>query len=179
MAADRPHVPLRDYLAGLAENAFESKLGVADPPLVDYLVELLTRFIRTDALFALRDLAGRRLDEVADMLVEAEARHGDAKRECHRHIGDYTLFWTGVFPEALPRLCGRGRKDQFLDYCQHGKRAYHIASTIRGDGPDPESAVLERLSHDFEMCIYGLGEVRRDWERRDPGGSSRPWLVVM
>ena len=101
------------------------------------------------------------------------------RREAHRHIGDFTLFWTGVYPEALPRLCGRGRKDQFVDYCQQGKRAYHIASTIRSDDADPQCDVLERLSHDFEMCIYGLGEVRREWERRDPGGSSRPWLVVV
>ncbi len=179
MTADRPHVPLHDFISGIAENAFETRLGVADPPLVDYLVEMLVRFIRSDSLFAMRDPAGRRLEEVSDMLLEAEARIGEAKREVHRHIGDFTLFWTGVYPEALPRLCGRGRKDQFVNYATQGKRAYHIASTIPRQADDPERSVLERLSHEYEMCVYGLTEVRREWERRDPGGDSRPWLVVV
>lgn len=178
MNADRPHVPLCSYFAGLTENAFEARLGVVDPPLVDYLVELLTRFLRVDGIFAIRDLAGRRLDEVADMLGEADARVGDARRQAHRHIGDFTLFWTGVYPEALPRLCGRGRKDQFLDYSRQGKRAYKIASTIRSDASDTECEVLERLSHEFDTCVQGLTEVRREWERREPG-SGPPWLVVV
>ena len=27
-----------------------------------------------------------------------------ARREVHRHIGDFTLFWTGVYPEALREM---------------------------------------------------------------------------
>jgi hypothetical protein len=29
--------------------------------------------------------------------------------------------------------------------------------------------VLQQLSDRFEMCAFGLGEVRREWERRDDG----------
>ena len=39
---------LRDFFGGLTEHTFEARLGIADPPLVDYLVELLVRFIRTE-----------------------------------------------------------------------------------------------------------------------------------
>ena len=38
------------------------------------------------------------------------------------------------------------------------------------------ASCLERLSHDFEMCVYGLGEVRREWEQR--GGESSVIYVV-
>ena len=40
------------------------------------------------------------------MMIEAEALppEGRTSREIHRHIGDFTLFWAGVYPEALPRL---------------------------------------------------------------------------
>lgn len=172
MTANVPRASLASFFAGLTEYAFESRLGVADPSLVDYLAGLLTRFVRYDAVYALRDPAGRRLEEVAEMVVEAEARVGNARREVHRHIGDFTLFWTGVYPEALARLRSKHKKDHFVDYCAQGKRAYLIASTIRDEPQDAESEVLARLSHEFEMCAFGLSEVRREWERRDPDGNS-------
>ncbi len=170
MSPNRPHGTLHRFFAGLTEFAFQTRLGVADPRLTDYLTDLLTRFVRLDAIFQLRDLAGRRLEEVATMLLEAEARVGDPRRAAHRHIGDFALFWTGVYPEALARLQSAPRKDYFLDYCAQGKRAYHIASTIPVAGDQDDGEVLERLSHDFELCAYGLGEVRREWQRREGDG---------
>ena len=90
-----------------------------------------------------------------------------------------TLFWTGVYPEALPNLKKTSNKDFFVNYCEQGKRAYHIASTIQTDRQqDATSDILQRLSHEFEMCAYGLGEVRREWERRDEDGDgSRPLII--
>lgn len=159
---------LDSFFAGLAEQTFEGRLGVADPALIDYIAGLLARFVRSDTVFSVRDVAGRRLEEVAAMLVEARERIGNPQREVHRHIGDFTLFWTGVYPEALRRLQGPDRKDHLLDYQEQGKRAYYIASRIRDDDNAAECEVLERISHEFEMCMYGLGEVRREWERHAP-----------
>ena len=156
------------YFAGVCEYIFESRLGVADPPLVDYLSNLMMRFVRLDTVQRVRNLSGRPVVEVADMLAEAENRVGLARRDVHRHIGDVTLFWTGVYPESLPRLRSVEKKDYFVDYCAQGKRAYYIASTIETDRQeDTTGDLLERLSAQFELCAYGLGEVRREWERRD------------
>ena len=147
---------------------FEGQLGVADPPLVDYLSGLMLRFARLDSVHRVRNLAGRPAVEVADMLSEAESRVGLARRDVHRHIGDVTLFWTGVYPESLPKLRAVEKKDFFVDYCNQGKRAYYIASTIQTDREeDTPNDILQRLSFQFELCAYGLGEVRREWERRD------------
>lgn len=168
---------LHRFFAGLTEYAFQTRVGVADPPLLEYLTDLLTRFVRLDALLSLRNLSGRPLSEVAEMLIEAEARVGDARRQAYRHIGDFTLFWSGVYPEVLDQLQKNDRKDFFVDYCQQGKRSYLIASTIRKGDDDEEGEVLERLSHDFELCVYGLGEVRREWERREPDSTSGPIVL--
>jgi hypothetical protein len=177
MTDGRKPIALERFFEGLAEYAFETRLGIADPPLVDYLADMLARFVRYDAIYAIRSLTGRRMDEVVDMLAEAQLRVGSARREIHRHIGDFTLFWTGVYPEALLRLRGTDRKDYMVDYCEQGKRAYYIASTIPTADDPPPSDVLERLSQEFEVCVRGLGEIRREWERRDPTEMSRLlWL---
>src|SRR5579872_3451414 len=121
MDPKRSQVSLYRFFSGLAEFTFQTRLGIADPPLVDYIAVLLTRFIHRDAIYKVRNPAGRPLEEVAEMLVEAEARIGDARREVHRHIGDFALFWTGLFPETLRRLQKQPRLDYFVDYCEQGK----------------------------------------------------------
>jgi hypothetical protein len=164
----QPRDSLSRFFSGMAEHTFQAQLGVADPALIDYISDLLTRFVRSDAVYRVRSLAGRPLAEVAAMMIEAEERVGDARREVHRHIGDFALFWTGVYPEALPRMRGPSKSDHLIDYCAQGKRAYWIASTIETDGETAApGALLIRLSSQFEMCAYGLREVRRLWEHGD------------
>ena len=159
------------YFAGLAEATFQTQLGVVDPHMIDYLSDLLMRFIRNDTVHSVRSINGRPLLSVTEMVTEAGERLGDAKRKIHQHIGDFTLFWAGVYPEALRRSDDPNKQtphDQFETYCSHGRRAYRIASCIHPANDDsPEAIVLERLSEQFDLCCYGLREVRRQWEDGD------------
>lgn len=169
---------LSRFFVGLSEYVFHTQLGVVDTQLVDYVSGLLVRFTRVDVLQRVRQLDGRPATEVVTMVVEAEKRVGEARREVHRHIGDYTLFWSGVYPEALREMRGKDKKDQFISYCAQGKRAYRIASTIQSDPEAPPGDLLQRMSEQFEMCAYGLREVRREWERRDGEGRSDVPLLL-
>ncbi len=165
MSTHPEHVVHR-YFAGLAESTFHAQLGVVDPDLIDYITGLLVRFIRSDAVHRIRSVTGRPLMTVTEMAAEAAERLGNARREIHRHIGDFTLFWAGVFPEALRQHTDGG--DQFEDYCKQGKRSYHLAAQIEPvDHSQPNSLVLVQLSDRFELCCYGLREVRRQWEEGD------------
>jgi hypothetical protein len=147
----------------LAEYVFETRLGMADPPLVDYVSGLLGRFIHFDEIYRLRTSGGRRLEEVGEMMLEAEARRGEAPREAHRHIGDFTLFWTGFYPEILETRQNKSRFDRYLDYCEQGKISYSIAAEIPpADDRAVACEVLERLSGEFEVCVEGLHELRRE-----------------
>lgn len=156
---------LKRLFAALTEQTFQVEYGVADPPLIDYLSDMLVRFVQIDAIFQVRDVVGKRLDEVAEMLLEAEQRESNPKREIHRHIGDFTLFWTGVYPEALKRLKAFDRKDALIDYREQGKRSYFIASTFDDEPYLDEAPVLRRLSDEFELCSNGLRQVRKEWQR--------------
>ncbi|MCH8025227.1 MAG: hypothetical protein IH866_00405 [Chloroflexi bacterium] len=164
---------LRRMFASLVEHTFHVELGVVDPRLIDYLADMLVRFIRYDSLFRIRDTEGLRLEEVAEMILEAEQRQARPQREIYRHIGDFTLFWAGVYPEALRRLRSPTRKDHLIDYCQQGKRSYYIASTFDDEPYRSEAPVLRRLSRDFELCSYGLSRIRREWERLRHAGPAQ------
>ena len=165
--------PLHLLFRGLTESAFLSELGIGDPKLVGYVAGLLARFVPSESLYRLRDAQGRRLTELTAMIAEAESSDDDdRRRDCHRHVGDFTLFWTGVYPESLPYLRAASSPDHLIDFQAQGKRSYYLASTYEGD----ESPVLRRLSVEFELCAFGLSRVRREWERLeggDPGDAPR------
>lgn len=154
---------LRRLFAGITEQTFEADLGIADPPLIEYVVNLLLRFLRQDSIFRVRNPSGQRLTEVADMIEEAEHRPARPRREIHRHIGDFTLFYIGLFPEHLQRLKAPDRKDHMIDYRDQGKRSYLIAASYAEDDETREEApVLRHLSEEFELCTEGLIRVRRE-----------------
>jgi len=164
------HHPLRRFFDGLVQHAFFERLGVADPPLTDYLSDLLCRFVRMDAIFGVRDVRGRRLEEVAEMLAEASGSHVSRERECaiHKHIGDFVLFWTGVYPEFLHWLRAPHRKDHLIDYLAQGRRSYRIASSQDWGLSPQEIRTLRKLSANLELCAYGLRLVREGWESLAP-----------
>jgi len=156
--------PLHRWFSGLVENALYSEVGLCDPALADYLSVLLVDFIHMDRIFPFRDDFGRPIAQIADMLSMTQSHAPAATREAivHRHIGDFTLFWTGIYPENLKRLCARDHRDHFIDYFRQGKRSYAIASELSAENTAPPASLLRRLSDHFEYCVYGLGAVRRE-----------------
>ncbi len=104
MTSDEAGSTLDRFFVGITEFVFHSQLGVVDTQVVDYVSHLLVRFTRLDGLQKVRRIDGRPVTEVVALVSEAEQRVGTARREVHRHIGDFTLFWSGVYPEALREL---------------------------------------------------------------------------
>ena len=142
---------------------------MCDPGLTSYVSELLVDFTHIDRFSAIRNAEGKRLDQVAAMLAVASEEESEATADrdltVYRRIGDYTLFWTGLYPEQL----GRARcesADLLLDYVAQGKRSYSIVSDLAAEDDAPPSSLFRRLSEDFEFCIYGLGLVRKGWEQK-------------
>ena len=170
--------PLRRFLTALTEQTFIHSLGLGDPKVTGYLADLLVRFVHADEIWRVRSAHGKRLEEVAEMMAEAqlEGRSVRSTREIHRHIGDFTLFWTGAFPESLRDFRAPLRKDHLIDYHQQGKRSYWIASQYDDEPYREEAPVLRQLSEQFELCAFGLSQVRSEWEKADVtmgSGSSR------
>src|SRR4029077_7044052 len=114
--------PLHRLFRGLTEYAFMNELGIGDPSLVGYVAELLASFVPSQGVWRIRDSQGRQLFEVTAMIAAAEAADdAERRREFHRHVGDFTLFWTGVYPEALAKLQRSGSVDALIDYQRQGK----------------------------------------------------------
>ncbi|HEY3328863.1 MAG TPA: hypothetical protein VGK19_02490 [Capsulimonadaceae bacterium] len=166
--------PLRSLFAAMVERAFLMNIGVFDSAVTQYVADVLTDFTHTRNVYQVRSLSGQPLREVAEMLVEADVRLNatsfNREREVHKHIGNFTLFWTGVFPDALPRMNAGFRKDQLIDYVEQGKSSYAIAASFDHGAYQDEAPVLKRLSSEFELCMLGLNFVRKELDRMPYGG---------
>ena len=113
----------------LTERNLAGKLGYEDPDVIGHLTDLLTDFTHIDNVYKIRSVTGQRVGEVAELLLEGDLLHRaasiDREREVHKHIGDYTLFMAGLFPEALKRFRNRRvqlSRDALIDYVKTGKR---------------------------------------------------------
>jgi hypothetical protein len=139
---------------------------------------MLARFIHTGDVYRLRGTDGRELHEVTDMLHAAEGLPdgGRTKREYYRHIGDFALFYTGVYPEAIkPKP---GIKDTVVNYTRLGKHSYRIASAYDSGNYKDEAPVLCRLAEEFEICALGLRDVRAEWEELQHSPGAAPGILI-
>ena len=159
---------LRRIFHEIVEDCYEEHVGIRDPEVSSYVADLLTDFCETDRLYSIRDCAGRPLEEVADMLKASDPVHGtadsfDEERRLRKHIGDYTLFLTGMYPESLHLWKQRIR---FLQMVRAGKESYWIVSQFNVFEYADEAPLFEKLAEGFEGCVYGLTKVRGEMEKR-------------
>lgn len=170
------HHPLRQLFGTLAEKAFTEKLGWPDFNVSEYVSTLLVDFTHTDQLNRIKNARGERVEAVVDLLYESEVTQGartfEREREVHRHIGDFTLFMAGLFPEYLKRIRTAGliyHKDFLVDYIKTGKRSYRMAAEFglepRSTEEQPSPPLFRKLSENFELCVVGLGFIRGDLDR--------------
>lgn len=168
-----PRHELRKLFSGLVEHVFLSELGICNTRLTDYLSELLSEFVHTDDVYRVRDVDGRAIREVSHMRADAQlgphVTEHERKRTLNRYIGDFTLFWTGVYPEQL-RARHSGGVDRLTEYLLEGKRSYAVASDLTRGREEPAGDLLQALSENFESCVLGLHLVRGGWEATAASG---------
>ncbi len=160
--------PLRRLFDAVTQKCFVQRVGVADFEIVGYAADLLVGFLHSDDVYRLRNARGKRIYEVAEMLLEANkaARFPGKRweREIRKYIGDYTLFMAGLFPESLSRHTILDL-DYFIDYVKAGKESYRIVAEFDEDSDRAMVPLFRKLSQNFEICAVGLNFVREELER--------------
>jgi hypothetical protein len=158
---------LRNFLGELVWRHFFEDVRLEEPQVATYVAAVLADFARTENLYRIRNAQGKRLEDVGEMLVESnpvlEAASFDREREVRKHVGDYTLFMTGLFPENVARIQQRRpRLEAFVDFVQAGKESYAVVSSFDQFEYREEAPLFRRLSENFELCVVGLNLVKQE-----------------
>ena len=160
--------PLRQLFQELVGRRYAEEIGIRDPEVVAYVSNLLAEFCETDQLFKIHDAADRPITDLGEMLIESNPVYGpapsfDRERQVRKHIGDYTLFFAGMFPESINHFRLRhDRVENFVDWMKAGKESYYIVSKFEHFEYTHVAPLFGKLSSHFEQCVYGLNQVKND-----------------
>ncbi|MBI3454644.1 MAG: hypothetical protein HY002_02490 [Candidatus Rokubacteria bacterium] len=173
---------LKRFFDPLVRRSLDDLWMGGQPVVADYLSSLLARFARTDQLYALRGAAGQRLESIVEMLLEIQLAWAFdepqfdpfRERDVRQHIGDYTLFMTGIFPEHVERRASTGF------YVREGKRAYKVVADFERSALTPGAGLFAVLSAQFEGYATALQYMRRVYLRpADVPSSLQPFVRII
>ncbi|HEX4209521.1 MAG TPA: hypothetical protein VHY56_03945 [Candidatus Binataceae bacterium] len=161
---------LKGFFLSLVRQSF-GQLGVSDPPITDYIATVLTDFSRSERWLALRGAEGRRLTSAVEMMLSqispSDQTRALGERELRKHVGDYTLFMSGLFRRFVER-------GGYLDYyLEEGARSYRevskLAASLDGSFSKPDHLMFEELSKGFEHYSGALDFMRKCYFAPAPG----------
>jgi hypothetical protein len=160
--------PLQELFQDLVGRHYAEEIGIRDPQVVAYVSHLLAEFCEADQLFKIHDAADRPLSDLGEIMLESDPVYGpapsfDRERQVRKHIGDYSLFFAGMFPESINHFrLRRHRLENFLDWVKAGKESYFIVSKFEHFEYAKVAPLFASLSKNFEGCVYGLNMVKNE-----------------
>jgi hypothetical protein len=161
--------PLQQFFQELVERNY-CEVGVRNSEVQAYVSNLLTEFCDADNLYKIKNEHGQSLHDVGEMLLAADPVYGpassfDRERQVRKHIGDYSLFFTGMWPESLNRFrLRRARIEGLIDFIRAGKESYFIVSKFEHFEYAKVAPLFRRMSQEFEQLVYGLNQVKNELE---------------
>ncbi len=150
-----PVANLREYFRDALHNALESQRLEVEDQTEHYVVNLLTLFARSEALYE-QTPEGVRLKPLVVMLSEAlEAPSPEHRYRGLQRLGDVSLFVAGFFAQSFAR--------KLIDIDYHiamGTRAYDSLahSLARGRGR-ALAEVFAELAEKFQPLVDALNEL--------------------
>ena len=161
--------PLQQFFQQLVERNYYD-VGVRNSEIQAYVSNLLIEFCEAENLYKIRDEHGQPLHDVGAMLLAADPIYGtapsfDRERQVRKHIGDYALFFTGMWPESVNHLRLRQmRMENLVDFVRAGKESYFIVSKFEYFEYAKVAPLFRSMSQEFEQLVYGLNQVKNDLE---------------
>lgn len=134
--------------------------GLVDRKMSDYIASLLEAFSRTARMKSPADATGNPLQYLSDMLVALRNASPAQTFLIRAHVGNYSLFLSGIFHETVTHRIQRGAPD-FSYYEEIGKMNYKIVAShavARScDLTDIYNALAEQF-HEVRLALNRLSD---------------------
>lgn len=134
--------------------------GLTCRHLADYIASLLETFSRTARMRSPTDEEGAPVQYISDMLLALRNASSAQAFLIRAHVGNYSLFVTGIFHESVERRSRRGAPDVSF-YEDIGASSFHVASEHVLARSCDLTKVYHELSsrfHDVRLALNRLSD---------------------
>jgi hypothetical protein len=132
--------------------------GITDRKLCDYVASLLETFSRVSGLHAPHLMAETSRQYVSDMLIALTKATAEQAFLLRAHVGNYSLFLSGIFHENTQRRSLRGAPDLAF-YEQIGRTNYQLVASHATARRCDLSDVFEGLADQFREVRLALNHL--------------------
>jgi hypothetical protein len=153
------HISSQFYFYVLARYVLR-QAGILDRKLCDYVGSLLEAFSRANLLHQLEETGSRAHEYISDMLIALQRVTPEQAFLLRAHIGNYSLFISGIFHENAQRRHERGGPDLKF-YEQIGRTNYQLLAehaTARRCELDDVFGGLAGCFHDVRLALNQLSD---------------------
>ena len=145
------------YFYVLARHVLRD-VGITDRKVCDYVASLLEAFSHANGLRAPHLTAEHERQYVSDMLIALTRATAEQAFLLRAHVGNYSLFLTGIFHENTQRRSLRGAPDLAF-YEQIGRTNYQLVASHATARRCDLSDVYEELAGRFREVRLALNRL--------------------
>ena len=146
------------YFYVLVRHVFR-RSGISDREVADYVAEVLSEYSRAEQMECKVKDQPKSLEYFFEMLAALQTADDMTSFHIRAHIGNYALFFSGIFPDRIRfRAEFRGCPD-LLYYEALGKSSYRVASDHRLARKYDLAKVFDVLSDRFEVTRLALNDL--------------------
>lgn len=151
------HISPQFYFYVLARHVLQ-QAQITDRKLCDYVASLLETFSRTNRLHPPEQAGEHAHQYICDMLIALTRATSEQTFMLRAHVGNYSLFVSGIFHENTHLRSLRGAPDiQF--YEEVGRTNYQLVSSHATARRCELDDVFERLADRFHDVRLALNEL--------------------
>lgn len=132
--------------------------GLDDRMVSDYVASLLATFSDRARMRSPADGSTSPIQYVSDMLIALRTASPTQSFLIRAHVGNYSLFVTGIFHESVQSRSQRGAPDLGF-YEEVGRASYKAAASHQVARSAALSGVYERLAEDFHDVRVALNRL--------------------
>lgn len=148
----------------LLRRCWKERPSALERKVINYLANLLCIFVKTDRLYRVQTRDSQTNEYVYQLIEEAQT--ADSRRQflIYSHIGNYSLFLTGLFPQWIEHRHRFKRRPVTAQYyIDFGRSYFHQASAHNLARQFQLDDVFLRLSMMFDAYKTTLNHLARNY----------------
>lgn len=152
------HISMHLYFYILVRNVFRGS-GVEEREVADYVAEVLAEFSRTHRSQLRAHRHGPATDYFVDMLAALKTADDITSFFIRAHMGNYSLFLSGVFPDHIRMRSERRGAPDIRYYEEIGRSSFRAASDHRLAYKYDVADIFNTLSERFQTTRRALNDL--------------------